>query len=83
MPPPKTKDSVGASTDSELPFVESLGIHKSPKGWVVVWLKTQGDKVLERDVLSEPGGRSLAMERFKIETIRRLFVAGPLKGVSA
>lgn len=86
MPPPKigTKNPPeGTKPEPELPIVESIGLQKTAKGHVVVLVKTQGDKVLDRELLSEPGSQVLAMEWFKIQTVRRIFSTAATKGVSA
>lgn len=70
------REVVEVKPEVKLPVVESIGMQKTVKGWVVVWLRTQGDKVLEADVLTEPGSRALGMERFKIECVRRVLAVG-------
>lgn len=67
--------------EDELPVVECLGITKVAKGWVVVELSVQGDKVLERSVISrDPEPRADAMRRLVKETLGLL---APRAGVSA
>lgn len=57
----------------ELPIVESMGLAKAPQGgWVPVLLHTQGDRVIEREILdARPEPRSVALERLKLSFVRR------------
>lgn len=54
----------------ELPIVQCLGLAKTPRGWVVIGLTVQGDRVLEREVLSEPEPVGFAAERMKTEVVK-------------
>lgn len=56
-----------------LPVVESLGWCYAEGGWCVVLLKTQGDKVLERDILSGPEPFTVAWERLKVDLVKHLY----------
>lgn len=57
----------------ELPIVESVGWVKQPRGWVVVFTKTQGDKVIEKEVVSEPAPLSAAWEHLRVTVVRKLY----------
>lgn len=59
--------------EDELPVVDAIGWARSPKGWVIVHLKTQGEKVLEKEVLSEPSAFAIAWERLRVNVIHRLY----------
>lgn len=59
--------------EDELPIVDAIGWARSPKGWVIVALKTQGEKVLEKEILSEPSAFAIAWERLRVNVIHRLY----------
>lgn len=68
--PPK---NAHAREDDELPVVEAIGWVKQPRGWVVVHLRTQGDKVIEREILSEPVSLASAWQQLRVGVITRLW----------
>lgn len=72
-PPPKPP-AVKMYVDDELPVVESLGLVRVPKGWVAVLLHSQGDRVVDREIIGEPESRAYAVERLKIEIVRRFIL---------
>lgn len=58
-----------------LPTVELLGLSKVPRGWVVVAVTMQGEKVIDREVLSrDPEPKPLAATRLMSEVVKA-FVA--------
>lgn len=67
--PPK---NAPARVDGELPVVDSVGWVKQPRGWVVVYIQTQGDKVINREVLNEPTSMAIAWEKLRVSVITRL-----------
>jgi hypothetical protein len=71
--PPKSISLVPAAPFDELPVVESVGWVKQARGWVVVHLKTQGDKVIEQEVLSEQSTLASAWERLRVSVITKLW----------
>ena len=68
--PPK---SMHAENTDDLPVVDAIGWVKQPRGWVVVHIQTQGDKVVNREVLSEPSSMASAWERMRVSVITRLW----------
>jgi hypothetical protein len=60
------------TTPTELPLVESLGWCRLDKGWVVVSLTTQGDRVVDREVLCEPMSLANARLELQVQVVRRL-----------
>jgi hypothetical protein len=50
--------------------LELLGLAKVPAGWVVVKVKTQGHRVIETEVISQPEARGHANRRWAMETIK-------------
>lgn len=54
------------------PIRERLSVARDEKGWAVVVLKVQGDKVLSEERLTHPGKPVLALEGFKAEFARRV-----------
>lgn len=64
------------------PIVESIGLAKHPRGWVVVLITTQGDKVLSKEVVSrDPEAKAHAAMRAQTEIVKH-FVASK-EGVGA
>ena len=59
--------------NEDLPVVDAVGWVKQPRGWVVVHIQTQGDKVVNREVLSEPSSMASAWERMRVSVITRLW----------
>lgn len=59
--------------NEDLPVVEAIGWVRQPRGWVVVHIQTQGDKVINREVLSEPSSMASAWERMRVSVITRLW----------
>lgn len=60
----------------ELPVVDALGLVKVKGGWTVVALKTQGDRVVGREVIRGPEPRAVALEAMKLEFVKRFWAAG-------
>jgi hypothetical protein len=59
--------------DKDLPVVITVGITKVTRGWVVVSLETQGDKVLSKEILSQdPEPRGHAVIRAEVELRKSL-----------
>lgn len=73
MKTPKNNKPVVTPEDKEdLPIVEFVGLVKLPKGHVAVAGKLQGDKVIETETITdEPSSKAHALERLKIEVVRR------------
>lgn len=61
-----------ARQEDDLPVFESIGLAKTPKGWVVVLQKTQGQRVLDTEILEGPAPRAIVSEALKIAVVRRL-----------
>jgi len=56
---------------AELPELPSIGMHRTPKGWVVYKLVTQGDRVIQREMLtSEPMPRVHAENVLRVENVK-------------
>ena len=68
--PPKI---LQAAPFDELPVVEAVGWVRQPRGWVVVHLQTQGDKVLKMEVVSEQSTLASAWERLRVSVIKNLW----------
>lgn len=63
-----------AAAEEQLQVVESIGLAKVARGWVVVGLSTQGDKVIGREVLSEVEPKSYAVKRAQNEILKAFLV---------
>jgi hypothetical protein len=81
MAAPRGKAVVTAPTEKpkegekELPIVESVGLAPSGRGWVVVTLTTQGDRVIDREVVSvDPEPKAYAARRAMQEVIKQFVV---------
>lgn len=58
----------------DVPVLHSLGLVKVKRnGWVVVRTFSEGDKIVSKEVLSEPENLNFAMERMKIACVRIFF----------
>jgi hypothetical protein len=58
----------------DVPVLHSLGLVKVKRnGWVVVRTFSEGDKIVSKEVLSEPENQAVALERFKIACVRTYF----------
>lgn len=62
----------------ELPLLMSLGVVKSPKGFVCAYTESRGEKIVEREILGDPGSYSQAVQRMLIEVVVR-FQSGKAK----
>lgn len=58
--------------EDELPILESIGWVHLPKGWIVILTRSQGDKIIEKEILTEPESRSVAAERMRILMVRKV-----------
>lgn len=68
--------------ESPLPVVESIGLAKVPRGWVVVAISVQGDKVVAREVVSkDPEPKAHAARRAMQEIVKAFML--PKNGVDA
>jgi hypothetical protein len=57
----------------ELPIVTSLGLARVKGGYLVVQVKTQGDRVVEKELVEgDPVPRAVAHESLKIAIVKRL-----------
>lgn len=68
-----------APTEKALPILETFGIapHSSGRGYVVVSLTTQGDKVLSKEVLStDPEPMAHAAARSELELRKAYLLRG-------
>lgn len=61
--------------EEELPMVESLTWRRTPKGWVVILLRSRGDRILETETLHEPQAKAYAAEQLKVAVVTRLILA--------
>lgn len=65
-----------AKVPEELPVVECIGLAKTARGWVVVAISVQGDKVIGKEVISgAPEPRGIAMKRAMLEIAKEYAVA--------
>lgn len=62
-------DTPPAAPQRELPIVHALGIVKVAGGWSVVELFTQGDRIIERNVLHKPDVKGIAMAQLRKHVI--------------
>lgn len=65
----------------ELPVVTSISLTEVKGGWVVLQIKTQGQAVIDTEVLNEgakPQPFAHAMDKFKVESVK-LFIQPNLK----
>lgn len=71
-PPPAPAPVVVKSEEPELPIVETIGLAPQGRGWVVVIVTVQGNKVLSTDTPNkEPEPWHHAVARFRIEVTTR------------
>lgn len=73
------KEGEGMKVTREAPaqedkVVETLGFEQTAKGWVVIVVRSQGNRVLAKDVVSEPAGKHVAVELLKINVSKRLIL---------
>lgn len=63
------------TSGAELPVIEWLGMHKTPKGHVVLACKTQGRNVIEEEALTDgPVSRMEAENVFRVAAYRRFLL---------
>lgn len=67
--PPNKSPREDAEPDVVGPF---LGWHRTPKGWVVLMLHVQGDRVTEREIIAGPDSRVIVEHALKLAVARRL-----------
>ncbi len=69
--------------EDEDPIVYSVGIARTSKGWVSFQLATQGNRVIDRELLDDsPTSRVAAFERLKIRAAQRFLLGDPAKGLA-
>lgn len=60
----------------DLPIVTFLGMHKTPKGYVVIRIHTQGRRVVDEEVMTEgPVSRMEAENTLKVECVKNFIWA--------
>jgi hypothetical protein len=62
----------------EKPVVKSFGIAKVKGGYCCVEIHSQGNTILETEILSGPDPKPVAVERLKISLVRKLFIGGDI-----
>lgn len=75
---------ISKAPNDELPIVETTGLVEIKGGWVAVLIKTQGQKVLETEILNEddkPLPFQHACNTYKVDAAKR-FIAPHLKDLS-
>ena len=60
------------------PVVKSFGIAKVKGGYCCVEIHSQGNSILETEILSGPDPKPVAVERLKISLVRKLFIGGDI-----
>lgn len=78
IPPTETAPEPVELVVEDSPDV-ALCLAKRVGGWQVELLQVAGDEVLHREQLSQPEQRSVALERFRLEAVRRLFASNLVK----
>lgn len=58
----------------ELPVVDSVGWVRTKTGWTVVFLRTQGDRVIEKEIIAPPDIRPIAHETLRRTVVHRLLL---------
>jgi hypothetical protein len=71
--PPSLRPLATTDDPDDLPEVVSMGLAKAKGGWCVLLIRSQGYNILDTEVLSGPEPRGIAIERYKIESVRQLF----------
>jgi hypothetical protein len=75
-----------AAPAPELPIVPSVGLARVDGGWVVVMLHSQGDEILEREILNEDGkpmSQQSAHTLLRVAVAQRLILGYEIEGYSA
>lgn len=71
-PAPPAIPSFVTPDEERLPIATCLGlVHIPGKGWVPMYLETQGDRVVARELLGEPGSHLQAIHKLQIELVTR------------
>ena len=70
-PEAPTPDGVGDLPKSDAPEVAWLALHKTPKGWVVLSAKSQGNELADETILHGPMPHASARNFFRLEAERR------------
>lgn len=53
-----------------------IGVHKTPKGWLALRIKTQGRKVIDEEVLTEgPESRMAAENRARVVFVQTFLMS--------
>jgi hypothetical protein len=70
-----TLSSQVVKAQEDLPVVDLVGLAKTPRGWVVVEVRIQGDRVLEKEVVSkDPEPKGYAAKRCMIHVAKTFAV---------
>ncbi len=76
LTPPHAASSKAKDLEEQLPKVECIGLVAQGRGWVVVHVTVQGEKVLDKEVLSvEAEPKGIAFRRAEMECIKLWFRA--------
>lgn len=72
----QTVEAIQATKDqSELPVVDLVGLVKVARGWVVVEVSIQGDRVIDKEIVSaDPEPKGIAAKRCMIQVAKRFAV---------
>lgn len=69
----KTKEPARDDPGPALPVGEAVGWVKVPGGWVAVFLRFQGETIVDKEILCEASSKAIAQEQVKLGAVRRLF----------
>lgn len=61
----------------ELPVVESVTMQRTPKGWIVVILRSRGEHIVDKEIVCEPQPKVFASESLKIQVVNRFIREQP------
>lgn len=71
-PSKKLEELPSPAPFDDKPLVKSIGLAKVRGGWCVVEVHSQGNNIVETDVVSGPDPKHVAMDQLKIAVVRRL-----------
>ena len=73
-PRPKVDDMPLAAPYDDKPIIKSIGLAKVKGGYCVVWIQSQGDRILDTEIISGPDIKPIALERLKISVVKKIFL---------
>lgn len=75
VPLTKLADAPLPAPYDDKPIIKSIGLAKVKGGWCVVYITSQGNNILDNEIVCGPDPKPIALEQMKLAIVRRIFLA--------